>query len=296
MITLPKDWKVYYNQMRDRCRDLIEFRIWGGIDINQFDLWRKNFRTDEEKYFSACVMDAIIFRSNEQTFSLINQLLFRDLNNHFRIQGLEEFQNFPGNLIDVYHDPKVRLVPVIKFDDPVTKSSNEVLRFMKRHFQISESWIINPWNIKEYIDRGIQVIIFIDDFLGTGKQFEDICIYNQLDSTIRTSNNILYAPLVAHERGLGDLKSQYTNLSLVCTEKLNYKNHSFFRNYFSSEVEVAKEFYLNMLKERDIILQSDREFGFGNLELTFSFEHASPDNSLHILHLRSPKWNPLFNR
>jgi hypothetical protein len=296
MITLPKDWKTYYDLIRDRCKDLIDFKIWGGIDTNQFDLWRKNFVTDSEKYFSACIMDSLIYRSNEQTFSLINQLLFRDINNHFRIQGKIEFQNFPENLMETKTDPLVRLVPAIQDYDPVTKSSNEVLRFMKRHFQINENWIINPWNIKDNLNKGVKVFIFIDDFLGTGNQFDEICIFNSLHSILKDCKNIIYAPLVAHESGIDYLKKEYPNLHIVCVEKLDFKNHSFFNHYFKSEVDEAKDFYIEMLKNRDINLEFNELYGFGNLELTFSFEHAAPDNSLHLLHYRSPKWSPLFNR
>ena len=81
MITLPKDWKIYSNSIRDRCRDLIEHKIWSGIDKNQFEKWRCNFKTDHEKYFAACILDSLIYRSNQQTYSLINQLIYRNINN-----------------------------------------------------------------------------------------------------------------------------------------------------------------------------------------------------------------------
>lgn len=139
MISLPKDWKIYSNAIRDRCRDLIEYKIWGGIDLIKFEAWRHNFKTDEEKYFSACVLDSLIYRSNSQTYSLINQMLYKNLNNTFRLLGESHLQNFPNCIIQTSIDPKVRLVPAITRHSPVTKSSNEILRFMKRHFHISES-------------------------------------------------------------------------------------------------------------------------------------------------------------
>ena len=70
MITLPKEWKTYADAIKDRCRDLIEYKIWSGLDLMQFDTWRQNFITDEEKYFSSCLLDSLIYRSNPQTFQL----------------------------------------------------------------------------------------------------------------------------------------------------------------------------------------------------------------------------------
>lgn len=295
MITLPKEWKIYSNSIRDRCRDLIEYKIWGGIDLIRFDAWRQNFQTDEEKYFSACVLDSLIYRSNSQTYSLINQMLYKNLNNLFRILGENDLQNFPECLIDRNIDPFVRLVPAITRHSPVTKSSNEILRFMKRHFRISESWIVNPWNINDELIKGVRAFIFIDDFLGTGHQFEDTIIDSSLTEIIN-SNLIVYAPLTAHAEGIEFLNINHPQLKIICSERLNRTSHSFFSNYFQDEQIEAKAFYIEMLEKRGIALGRGNQYGYGDLELTFAFEHAAPDNSLHVLHERRDNWVPLFNR
>lgn len=302
MITLPTNWKTYSHAVRDRCRDLITYKIWEGIDINRFYMWRKNFKTDEEKFFASCILDSLVYRSNTQTFSLINQLLFRDINNLLKIIDLKLPNDFPYNITSDNIDPQIRLVPVISQDDPVTKSSNEVLRFMKRYFRISEKWIINPWNIEHHIDIGAKAIIFIDDFLGTGSQFENVCIKNNINQEILSKTNIIYAPLVAHEDGINHLKLQIPGLKIICTEVLKSSLHSFFRNYFpnspqnTDNEENAKNFYKQILDKNNIQTSKFSTFGYGNLELTYAFEHAAPDNSLHILFYKNDMWNPLFNR
>jgi hypothetical protein len=50
-----------------------------------------------------------------------------------------------------------------------------------------------------------------------------------------------------------------------------------------------------MLYNRGIVLGEGNKYGFGNLELTFAFEHAAPDNSLHVIHMRNENWHELFN-
>ncbi len=219
MITLPKEWKIYSNSIRDRCRDLIEYNIWGGIDLIKFDAWRHNFKTDDEKYFSACILDSLIYRSNSQTYSLINQMLYKNLNNMFRILGETGMQNFPKCLIDRTCDPLVRLVPAITSYHPPTKSSTEILRFMKRHFRVWENWIVNPWNIEEEIKNGVKAFIFIDDFLGTGHQFDEVITDSSLEDIIE-NNLIAYAPLTAHARGISYLNSNYPHLKITFSEKL----------------------------------------------------------------------------
>jgi len=295
MITLPKEWKIYTNSIRDRCRDLIEYKVWGGIDLIKFDAWRRNFQTDEEKYFSACVLDSLIYRSNSQTYSLINQMLYKNLNNMFRILREPDLQNFPACLIDRRVDSLVRLVPAITPSSPVTKSSNEILRFMKRHFRIWENWIVNPWNIEDEIKKGVRAFIFIDDFLGTGHQFEEAIIYSNLADVVK-NNLILYAPLTAHAEGISYLNGIYPQLHITYSEKLEKTSHSFFSNYFKHEQTEAKAFYIDMLAKRGITPGIGNQYGYGDMELTFAFEHAAPDNSLQVLHERHDNWVPLFNR
>lgn len=295
MIKLPKEWTTYSDAIRDRCRDLIEYTIWNGIELHMFDKWRKNFKTDEEKYFASCVLDSLIYKSNQQTYALIKDNLSKNLVNQFRLLDLG-ISDFPNSIINPLVDPLIRFVPVITQYDPGTKSSNEILRFMKRHFHVSESWIIHPWKIEEELASGNKTIIFIDDFLGTGQQFDDAIsnVFN-LDKLIQ-KHNVIYAPLVAHEKGIEFLNKLYPNLKIVSAERLDYANHSFFTRYFEGEEVAAKKFYVDMLRKRGINLGAGNEYGHGNLEITLAFEHAAPDNSLQLLTYRTDNWSPLFNR
>jgi hypothetical protein len=295
ILPLPKHWSTYYNSIRDRCQSLIDLKIWSGIDINSLNAWKKNFKSDEEKYFSACILDSLIYRSNDQTYSLIHQLLYKNLNNLLRSEGIQSLTKFPLNIQTVNPDPLVRFVPVMTSEDPVTKSSYEILRFMKRFFSIKECWIINPSEIERCLSQGVKTVVFIDDFLGTGKQFDEICIYANIYDLIKKSN-IVYAPLVAHEDGISYLKTIHPNLKITCVEMLTSKNHSFFKNYFPSCEEEAKMFYVDLMKNRNLEFDPVEPFGYGNMELTYSFEHSSPDNSLQILNKSSDNWKPLFNR
>ena len=51
-----------------------------------------------------------------------------------------------------------------------------------------------------------------------------------------------------------------------------------------------------MLGKRGITPGIGNQYGYGDMELTFAFEHAAPDNSLQVLHERHDNWVPLFNR
>ena len=213
----------------------------------------------------------------------------------FRILGETDLQNFPACLIDRSNDPLVRLVPAITSYHPPTKSSTEILRFMKRHFRVWENWIVNPWNIEAEIKKGVRAFIFIDDFLGTGQQFVEVITDSSLEDIIKTSL-IAYAPLTAHSQGIEHLNTNFPQLKMTYSEKLSKNAHSFFSNFFKDEQDEAKAFYLDMLSQRGINYEAGNQFGWGDMELTFAFEHAAPDNSLQLIHLRHSNCDPLFNR
>lgn len=300
MLRLHKDWKLYYNLIKERCRNLIIHSIWSGIDQNKFDAWLNNFKTEEEKYFSACALDALIYRSNEQTYSLMYDLLTLRINNIFRElpPSIKIDKDILTLLKDKWRDPQIRLVCAVKSNDPSTESAYGISRFMKYQLSISEKWIIKPWEITESLEKGIKTFIFIDDFMGTGDQICEILEKEQIGEIIK-NNYVIFAPLVAHENGITQLKDKYPNIN-VCYSELINNCDSFFDTFFNDEdntIADAKRFYINMMKKRNIKYKKEEEyFGYGGLSLTYFFEHACPNSSLPIFYYENELWKPLFKR
>jgi hypothetical protein len=301
MIKLPPEWKVYYNTIRERCEDLIELGIWTGIDHVKLDLWRKNFSTDEERFLSACLLDALTYRSGKQIYSLIYEQLFRCLPNFFNLQlstsSNAELFNFPNCLQQNLYDPQIRLTAVIRSTDNITKSTSVILRHVRRLFDIKDEWIVEPEDIESCISSGVNVFIFVDDFLGSGDQFSGIIETEGVKKILDTDIVIVYAPLVAHEYGIGQLNLSYPKLKLCYVEYLEYSKHNFFENYFNDSLnnpQEARKFYEEFLKKHSI---TGDIFGYGELEITYAFEHSCPDNSLPILHHKdSLTFSPLIIR
>ncbi len=171
---VPDDGIIYMRQTEERCMDLIYHGIWFGIDQNRLRRWLSNFRSDEEKYFASCVLDSVIYRSEDQTIALIQQMFQRTL------PDMDRGDPMPITPIDdwtyalkrnVKTDPGLRFVTVARRSDPPTKSAYYIARLLKRNFIIDERLIIKPEHVQEKIIQGINTFLFIDDFLGTGTQF-----------------------------------------------------------------------------------------------------------------------------
>ncbi|GAB4026381.1 phosphoribosyltransferase-like protein [Spirosoma gilvum] len=295
MITLPKNWQTYYNAIIERSRRLIKFNIWQGITSEELSIWLKNFHNDEEKFFSACLLDSLIYRSKAQTLSLIYDLLNRVIPNKlfFNQKKLYEKVDFPM-CMNKYDDPYIRLVSVRRAGDPPSKSSAEILRYMKNKFGVNSKWMIEISEVKKEISNGVEAFIFIDDFLGTGEQF---CkMFSAEYSSLLDYSYFLYSPLVAHENGIDAINRHVKNVEVCSVEYLSSKN-SFFVNYFNDTYNKetdGKKFYENMLNDRAFAISSSEMYGYGDLELSYGFEHGTPDNTLPVFSYSDTDWKPLI--
>ncbi len=304
IFSLPNAAHAYWLEIINRCESLIQLGIWSGINVNKFRMWLNNFKTEQEKYFAACILDSFIYRSDEQTISIIKQLFQRT------IPDLTKAEKSPIGTIDIMKsmnknarltEPGLRLVTVLNEDDPPTKSSYWIARFIKRNFDINPKWIIEPKNVKKNFQQGIRTFIFIDDILATGHQFE-LCIDDFCLGEIIENAFVAYTPLIAHKIGIDYLKNNIKNLKISTVEMLdNY--HSIFHAdspcFADGEntPEAAKQFYFKLLKKKNIVISGSNRRGYGHLELAFAFEQSTPDNSLPILWWSdSILWQPLLNR
>jgi hypothetical protein len=298
---LPPDGRIYADRIFARCRDLVGYQVWSGIQRPRLDAWIANFRTAEERYFAASVLDALIYRSDDQTIALLRELLSRVIPDHARINGLpNKLQQVHSNLRDSRVDPGVRVVPVIPPGAPPTKSGPLIARHLKRALTISERWIISPQNVAAALGV-VDTVIFVDDFLGTGSQFSDFLTDTGLISFV-PSHCFIYGCLAGHETGINMLRGLFPSLHVAAVERLDASHALFhqdggsFRDEVNS-VECARDFYYGLIDDRRFNITGPNRRGFGHLEIVYAFEHSVPDNTLPILWWdQSSQWRHLFDR
>jgi hypothetical protein len=301
---IPQDGPIYIASIIERCEDLIYHGIWNGIHITRFRGWLSNFTTEEERYFAACILDFLIFRSEDQTVAMLKQLLQRILpdlhrNNPMPLSGFINFENRlivrPDN-----REPGIRLVTVLRRSDPHSKSSPTIARLLKRRLSIDEDYIIKPKQIKKYITKRVKVFIFIDDFLGTGDQINKFINEENLEPLFKTCY-FAYTPLTAHCKGIDKLNKTHPNLRVSAVEILD-KSHSLFQDICScfddslNNPSCAESFYSYLIRKKNLNIYRSQRRGWGNLQLAYAFSHAVPNNCLPILWWSKDSWRPLFDR
>lgn len=302
--SVPEQGETYTRDIEQRCEDLINLRIWGGLEIHQLRSWMNTFVGSAERYFAARLLDALIYRSKPQTTALMTQLFQKGIPDLVRRNSLGDGLNSDWGLIlsAKSADPGIRVVPVIKTSDPPTKSGPLVCRLLKRELGLSEKWMIWPSEVGRAIRRGISVFLFVDDFLGTGHQFLHFARSTNLEAQALMGNaSFIYAPLVALEKGVERLKSKLPPLSIVAAEQLD-ESHCLFSErspYFADDRNspaVAKSFYTSLLAKRGITNLGRFTFGYARLSLAFAFEHATPNATLPLFWLDDDRIRPFFKR
>jgi len=309
-INTPNNTLEFYDKVIHQCNTLIKMNIW-TISESNFTSWVSQFQTQNEKFFCACLLSRLIFRSKNQTYSLITSLFQSNLNNQC-FENIENQGHLIANLTQ-RSDPNIRLTPVINDDDPPTKSGPLIIRYAKKRFNLNEKWMIwasklpNLFKMKKNYK-----IIFIDDFCGTGKQFDKF-FQQILESTAENEVlfwkmiqeneiKIIYAPLISFENGLNYLKIKYPFIKFTCSELLT-ENNSFFNKTYWNEIsdnKIESEHVQNWLtefwKSKGFAKSSIPIFGYENMGLTIGFEHGTPNNTLPIFWQSNQNWKPLLER
>lgn len=302
--SLPEKGEIFTDLVLDRCKSLSAARVWEELSPLRLDTWMNNFVDPLERYFAACVMDALIYRSRRQTIALMEQLFQRSIVDLVRRSSSPLIPSGPWLEIlasrSTKEDPQIRLVPVLRPSDPPTKSGPVLARLYRQHFGFNDKWMIWPWAISEAKASGTKVFIFIDDFLGTSQQFQDFA--NQFDLAHQLEGAYpIYAPLVAHQRGLTLLKDRLSYIN-VCSAEVLDDTHSLFARgsrHFSDGVNsppLALRYYQELLRRKQILVSHRFKMGYGRLALAYSFQHATPNNCLPLLWMPFPNWEPLFER
>lgn len=296
---LEDNWKTYYNNIKNRSLKLIELGIWKGVDPNMLSAWINNFQTDREKYFSACILDAIMYRSKDQVISMLYDLYTKDLHNLFRIHSnIYTPYKPPLELLkDKWNDPGFRVVSAVKKGDSPSKSGNLMSSCLVHELLISEKWILSPTQLEEEMLKGVKHFVLIDDIICTGEQMIEI-----LDeiNIIKNIDNISFyiSVCTAHEQGINNIQKKYPDIQIAYTELLTYENSFFnFIDIKSSDYKDRMDAinrYNEFLKRKGV--KNKDTLGFGSLGLVYGFEHNTPNGSLPIIHYKSDKFNPLLKK
>ncbi|MEZ7493292.1 hypothetical protein QO198_17220 [Pseudoalteromonas distincta] len=287
------------------ARLMIDMGIWSGIERHKFDSWCHQFEGETDRIVLALVLKSLVYRSKEQVRALlfqafdkgIPQKLFELTGDENVFEKMKLLQNHSGL-------PKsILIVPVIRDCESPTKSGPLVARLFKKVININDKIMKWPWNLGEIKD--VETIIFVDDFVGTGNQFLKFCEHHMQGDIFESNINFIYAPITANKEGLDNIAKSNPRIHL-CPIEIVSKEDNFF-NAIEKEYSLnqgqskeLEEMYMSFLEKVDLhkIGQNKGRMvkGYGELALTYVYEHGTPNGSLPILWANNNKFTSLFSR
>jgi hypothetical protein len=303
MFKAPTDWISYYDVVVERCNNYIKTGYWEGIDALNLKLWLINFITNEEKYFAACLLDSLVFRTPQMvhaSFQHIASSIIPNFLNKNNIEIPDELDKWIHSLSSGDQIP-FRIVAIENVDKKAGKSGSVVIRDIKKSLDLPGHLSKKPEHIGE-IPAKIKALVLIDDFAGTGEQFTSFFI-GKVKPHLKVGQAVLYVPLAAHVTAIKKIKEKCSEIEVAPVELLTEED-SFFHpidGYFQGDEKntsiVAKQFYLDMCENRGF---KDLDFllGKGDLCLSFAFYLSTPNNNLKLLYHKptNNSWNNLLYR
>jgi len=298
-MSLSEDESEYIDLIRDRATRQIESGVWEGIQRDRLDGWLASLKNFEAELLAAYLLDNLCYRSRAQYTAMLDAL-FLDL----PMPG----DPFKPLLVDALQGKRaanpscgVRVAPVIGHTAPPTKSGPYILRLAQRRFQLQSEWLVWP-HLLGQIGR-VTDLYFVDDFCGTGDQFDRFLKGIRFDQ-FRKANpqlNVTYLVTTIHTKGVDRIRKDHPYVQLKWSELLE-DTHAVLeapclaRYAVDGFAKKIGEQYDHVVRSVGLPQTGKFAEGFGALALAYAFAHATPNNTLPIFWMGTQHLTPLLDR
>lgn len=304
----PDNYLEFYDEVVRKSDALIELNYLSGILKKNLNLWLDNFKTKEERYFSALILDSLIYRNQDAIMSLfmrIFQTILPNLLEQLNIYSIKSIRDWEEKITS---DVSYKGLPFVfstidTIDGKCGKSGHELIRLLSKNGVINRNLTLDLNFCKP--NKACKAVIFLDDLLGSGKQFKEFITLNL--EKLSSVENIIYCPMVAHEIGIKEIEKfssdKSKNIYVYPAEKINERYHFFYQKVNNSksidginlDIDIIK-FHEDLMIKNNLVSDLTEVYGFGNLGLLYFFETGIPNNTLPILRHQTKDWNRLIYR
>jgi hypothetical protein len=286
-----------------KCDFLVEAQLWPTHRSLDFQGWLQNFEEDEMET-AVLLLSHFIYYSNDLT-----QHLFRYAISKLAAQvcdfslesAQDQWENFTRSV----------LVTHVTGEEPNPSDSGYHFSRMSRQFVgIEPSQIVTNEEAMERLYFGdANAIIFVDDFVGSGKQFCETWdrthtfSYPQKHesfSTVaaRSDGDFLafYCPVICTWKGLHAIRCRAPGVQVLAAHDIDESYSIFSKKCRFWPAEQSERIESDILKaSKRAGIGSDWR-GFHDLGLTVAFEHCIPDATIPLFSHDSNTWVPLKKR
>jgi len=295
---LPNNSEAFKAMVIEKIKTYCDTNIW-PFESEKFTAWLANFDSKTEEYLALQILDSLIVRSYEMAKASYARLLYGPVRQYL-IQNTSiatgSIQQWKSHLEDGALSNQLRLAPV-RLTGAEGESGGVIYRML------SEELDTNKYSLGK-AKKPPEVIILVDDMVGSGKQFikfsEQFELADKLENT-----EVLYCPLIGFETGIEAVQRKHPKLKVLPAEYI-YKSDSLF---FGADDEFFKGDNQNTIADVKSFLMEMRakyapkkQFwnGFDDAGLSLAFEWGCPNQTLALLHMGNSQakneWQRLFSR
>lgn len=300
---IPDSFHGLFEEVNQRFRLLMRKQVVTGIDETRLEGWLSNFRTDEDLYLAARLLNGLMFRSHDMMCSSIDHLVQCVLPTELRHAGLFEYRSidaFLDTLKEGLPDHPLRFVGIdgsVVGEEP-GKSGAVIIRKFRQHVRISKKLTCRPENMTS-LPGTVKAIVFLDDIIGKGTQFGKFATTHHVGD-MAADRKLFYCPLVGFKSGIERTRSKHPWLSVQPIEVLDERHRFYYAKSETPSIWAADGH--NTVADVKAHVQYLAQAGGipantqNGLELLLGFEGATPNNTLPLLWATSDRWNSLLIR
>lgn len=297
-------------------------QLWEGrVNRHDIDRWLSNFTgkstdVDTERAHALVLLSHVMYFAERELRELL-RALFRD---HYRYRAIQEIRSNMGGTNDVTgihakFDDVLKRTRFLALGNP-SESGTHLMYWFRQENRLPRELFVHPFELADrsladpaagLADPGIQRLVFIDDFCGSGTQAVRMAsallpLVKRLASTSGVALDISYLVLFANASGIKHVRQQ---AQFDCVETVfelddTYKVFSEGARQFTTVLGgISKDTARVVAETYGKYLSASWPLGFKDGQLLLAFHHNIPNNSLPILWAGGPEqesWHGIFRR
>lgn len=279
--------------------------VWDGIKKSDIDSFLNNF--GEDRVVGLVLLDMLIYYSYEQEECLTENLI-RLLNHRLWLNDIVggvsmESSDILSKMKKIYGT--MCFVPV-KDSDPSDSANSLSTLYKKCEYMSKDIEFADVKDIPLKLVLKKKYIVFYDDIIGTGNQFDKFWSkkhhFGDEKTTLKdiAENNadvqFYYLVFGGYKKSIDELMNKYPNVNIIASEIFT-SDYSIFddNNEYWEFNEDKKEMVIEFVKKKQKELVSATKF---SLNLPILFQHSRASNTALSLYWfsSSDKWKELYRR
>ena len=303
-----------HDQLQGKIKVLSKLMWEGRGDWAAVEQWLSNFSSSDDpirnEQLHALFLLSHFSYYNATLMRVLLRALYRDFVQYPIIERLRKRRRntLDWSTLAPHYERAIKRIRFVGIGNP-SESATHLLYYFRQENKLQENLFLHHHELFEgtasspKLIKGIEQLIFIDDFCGSGTQAARyskklLKQIRELDNEIKLS----YYPLFATTDGLNRVRTRtlFTNVQTVCELDASFRALEDSSRYFRElHATISREFAADMCRRFGTTLEPSAPLGFGNCQLLLGFAHNIPNNTLPIFWSEGTperSWDPIFPR